>query len=403
ASTSGGYSRGGGAAYIYRRPARRGRRATVVAALFLVIILGLVGGWLYYAENRSAQTTAYTYIVSTGTTPYVMQTTTAQATTTMQTVTAQATIATQTTTAQATTAQTTTTETSQSAPIDPTWVQQFIGQVNQYRAQEGAPPLQHCPWLDNFAQIRFATMQTNIDVSHYGFDQDYSEYLGMYRGLVVGEEALFPDRYTPDSYVEYMQAKAPIHWQGLLNSRYGYYGYYIGRGFGFAVTNTCPITEIPGPGIDIPQYYQEYGCQYTIENMTWLVVEMSNYCYQASQSYEFMPEVLYQNQYIYATLNVTQYMSNAMLDIIVQSTYPVKVFLMTPSQYSYWQSLSQQQAEVFNGPALYSAYGTYVTITNYQLSPGTYYLVVSNVLPNAQPTTVSISGNITYNINPEIP
>ena len=167
--------------------------------------------------------------------------------------------------------------------INSTWVFQFFSIVNQYRQSTGAPPLQYCPWLDNFANIRFETMVQNPAISHYGFDQDYNEYLSQYQDfLSVGEEVLYPNGYTPKDYVQYMQSNAPIHWEGLLNSNYMYYGYYIGYGPTYAIIGSCSVTEIPGPNINVPQYLQSHGCSVDIENDTWLVIELSNWCSESS-------------------------------------------------------------------------------------------------------------------------
>ena len=167
--------------------------------------------------------------------------------------------------------------------INSTWVFQFFSIVNQYRQSTGAPPLQYCPWLDNFAHIRFETMIQNPAISHYGFDQDYNEYLSQYQNfLSVGEEVLYPNGYTPKDYVQYMQSNAPIHWEGLLNSNYMYYGYYIVYGPTYAIIGLCSVTEIPGPNINVPQYLQSYGCSVDIENDTWLVIELSNWCSESS-------------------------------------------------------------------------------------------------------------------------
>ena len=169
--------------------------------------------------------------------------------------------------------------------INSTWVFQFFSIVNQYRQSIGAPPLQYCPWLDNFAHIRFETMIQNPAISHYGFDWDYNEYLSQYQNfmyLLIGEEVLYPDGYTPDEYVQYMQSNASIHWKGLIDATYTYYGYYIGYGPTYAIIGSCPVTEIPSPNINVPQYLQSYGCSVELENDTWLVIELSNWCSKSS-------------------------------------------------------------------------------------------------------------------------
>lgn len=169
--------------------------------------------------------------------------------------------------------------TSTQPTINSTWVFQFFSIVNQYRQSIGAPPLQYCPWLDNFAHIRFETMIQNPAISHYGFDQDFSEYLSQYQSfLIPGEEVLYPSGYTPSEYVQYMQSNAPIHWEGLIDVTYTYYGYYIGYGPDYVIIGSCPVTEIPGPNINVPQYLKSYGCSVELENDTWLVIELSNWC-----------------------------------------------------------------------------------------------------------------------------
>jgi uncharacterized protein YkwD len=166
--------------------------------------------------------------------------------------------------------------------INSTWVFQFFSIVNQYRQSTGAPPLQYCPWLDNFAHIRFETMIQNPEISHYGFDQDYNEFFSQYQDfLSVSEEVLYPDGYTPKDYVQILQSEAPIHWEGLIDATYTYYGYYIGYGPTYAIIGSCPVTEIVG-SIDVPQYFQSHGCSVELENDTWLVIELSNWCSESS-------------------------------------------------------------------------------------------------------------------------
>ena len=121
-------------------------------------------------------------------------------------------------------------------------------------------------------------MITNPAISHYGYDEDFQKYLSQYRYILIpGEEVLYPGGDTPSQYVQYMINNAPIHWRGLMDSNYTYYGYYIGYGPDYVIIGSCPVTEIPGPNINIPQYYQSYGCQYMLENVTWLVIELSNW------------------------------------------------------------------------------------------------------------------------------
>ncbi|WP_243666927.1 CAP domain-containing protein, partial [Vulcanisaeta sp. JCM 16159] len=300
--------------------------------------------------------------------------------------------------------------TTQSVVIDPNWVGQFIGVVNEYRAEEGAPPLQYCPWLSDFAQVRFNTMITNPAISHYGYEGDYQEYLGQYQDfLITGEEALYPSGYTPNQYVQYMISNAPIHWRGLMNPNYTYYGYFIGYGPSYVVIGSCPVTEIPGPNIDIPQYYQSYGCSYEIENTTWLVIELSNWCSGpvtmpvTAFSIELYPQFY---EYVPIQYSLPTGQEYATLNIYVTSTGPVRLFIFTPDQFNYFKSLYTQQIWSFTGPAYYyggesTMFNTQVALDTQQLGSGGYYLVISNVLPNA--STVSVFTNITLTFTPQTP
>ena len=294
--------------------------------------------------------------------------------------------------------------------INSTWVFQFFSIVNQYRQSIGAPPLQHCPWLDNFAYIRFETMIQNPAISHYGFDQDFSKYLSQYQSfLIIGEEGLYPSGYTPSEYVQILQSEAPIHWEGLIDSNYTYYGYYIGYGPTYAIIGSCPITEIPGPNINIPQYFQSYGCSTKLENNTWLVIELSNWCNgPITLPISVINEDLPQQYYIYLPIqyNLPTNEKYVKLVINLRSTSPVKLFLFTPYQFNYFKSLYQQEAWSFTGPAYYyggksTTFNIGILLNTYQLSNGGYYLVISNVLSDAQYTY--INGNITIVYTPTMP
>jgi len=294
--------------------------------------------------------------------------------------------------------------------INSTWVFQFFSIVNQYRQSTGAPPLQYCPWLDNFANIRFETMVQNPAISHYGFDQDYNEYLSQYQDfLSVGEEVLYPDGYNPKDYVQILQSEAPIHWEGLIDSNYTYYGYYIGYGPTYAIIGSCPVTEIPGPNINVPQYFQSYGCSVEIENSTWLVIELSNWCSGPTTiTVSTINEGLSPQYYTYLPIqyNLPTNSKYAELFVNITSTSPVELFLFTPDQFNYFESLYQQEAWSFIGPAYYygsesSTFNTEIMLNTAQLANSGYYLVISNVLPNAQYTY--INGNVTIVYIPTTP
>jgi len=296
--------------------------------------------------------------------------------------------------------------------INSTWVFQFFSIVNQYRKSIGAPPLQYCPWLDNFAHIRFETMIQNPAISHYGFDQDFNEYFSQYQNslsLLIGEEVLYPDGYTPDEYVQDMKSNAPIHWEGLMDSNYTYYGYYIGYGPTYVIIGSCPVTEIPGPNINVPQYFQSYGCSVELENSTWLVIELSNWCSGPTEiTVSTINEDLSPQYYIYLPIQYNLPTNEEYVELVVNitSTSPVELFLFTPDQFNYFESLYQQEAWSFTGPAYYyggesTKFNTEITLNTYQLANSGYYLVISNVLPNAQYTY--IVGNITIIYTPTTP
>jgi len=294
--------------------------------------------------------------------------------------------------------------------INSTWVFQFFSIVNQYRQSTDAPPLQYCPWLDNFAHIRFETMIQNPAISHYGFDRDYNGYLSQYQDfLSIGEEVLYPNGYTPKDYVQILQSEAPIHWEGLIDSNYTYYGYYIGYGPTYAIIGSCPVTEIPGPNINIPQYFQSYGCSSELENSTWLVIELSNWCSGPTTiTVSTINEGLSPQYYTYLPIqyNLPTNSEYAELVVNITSTSPVELFLFTPDQFNYFESLYQQEAWSFTGPAYYyggesATFNTEITLNTYQLANSGYYLVISNVLPNAEYTYVN--GNVTIIYIPTTP
>jgi len=293
--------------------------------------------------------------------------------------------------------------------INSTWVFQFFSIVNQYRQSIGAPTLQYCPWLDNFAHIRFKTMIQNPAISHYNFDQDFDEYLSQYQDfLSVDEEVLYPNGYTPKDYVQLLQSEAPIHWKGLIDSNYTYYGYYIGYGPTYTIIGSCPVTEIVG-SIDVPQYFQSHGCSVELENATWLVIELSNWCNGPTTiTVSTINEGLSPQYYIYLPIQYNSPTNSKYVELVVNitSTSPVELFLFTPDQFNYFESLYQQEAWSFTGPAYYyggesATFNTDITLNTYQLANGGYYLVISNVLPDAQYTY--INSNITIIYTPTTP
>ncbi|MFP3316136.1 MAG: hypothetical protein RXN91_07335 [Caldivirga sp.] len=330
---------------------------------------------------------------------------------------------------------------SEQGGIDSSWVSQFISIVNQYRvssknetskgliqlpplpilSSRNASPLQYCPWLSNFAYIRFEAMSQNPSISHYGFNEDFYEYLDQYQGfLSVGEEVLFPSGYTPSGFVQYMISNAPLHWGGLMDGDFAYYGYYIGYAPTYVIEGYCPVTEIPGPNINIPQYFQSQGCSVKLENMTWLVLELSNWCSgpitftvsSTNSSLLSLPLLMGPNEYIYlpiqynlATITNGTYVE---LNINVQASSQVKLFIFTPDQFNYFKNLNAQQAVNFTGPAYYyggnsTSFNTTVMLNTAQLANDGYYLVISNIL-SGQFTSVTMNITITFKpTTPNIP
>ena len=107
-------------------------------------------------------------------------------------------------------------------------------------------------------------MVENPEISHYGI-VTYN----------VGEEVLYPAGFTPQNYITNVQNTAPLHWQGLVNPMFSYYGYYIGSGPTVGITGSCPTTEIPGPNINVTEFFQQQGCQTEMMTSTWLVIDMN--------------------------------------------------------------------------------------------------------------------------------
>ena len=292
----------------------------------------------------------------------------------------------------------------QSLAIDAAWVNETFSLINSYRSGEGAPPLRYCPWLSDFAMVRFDTMVTDPAISHYDYEQDYQQYLGQYSEfLSTGEEVLFPSGFTPTQFVQYLESSAPLHWQVLMNPSYAYFGYYIGYGPTYVAIGSCNVSEIPGPNISIPQYLESHGCEVELENTTWLVVELSNWCsgpatISITSTFTLSPQ-FYEVFPLNYSLPTSQ--ENATLTLYVTSTSPVKLFVLTPAQYNYYQSLYMQQAWSFTGPAYYYAgesetFKAQVELNVTQMSHGGYYLIVSNVLPNANTAYVVLNASITF-------
>jgi uncharacterized protein YkwD len=176
--------------------------------------------------------------------------------------------------------------------VDRSWMNSFINDVNGYRMREGAVNLTLDPQLDNFSQLRFTTMTTgsNYEISHYGFDSDAGSFFGssyQYE-MSLGEVVFYPQTtsytdfipstqtYTPSGFVSYLQSNAPGHWQELLDMSLSHYGYYVGQGPTYQIDQGCANTEIPGPNINISQFFDQEGCSYSVGSGLWLVIDLSS-------------------------------------------------------------------------------------------------------------------------------
>ena len=166
--------------------------------------------------------------------------------------------------------------------INGTWATQFFSGLNTYRVSSGAQALTYCPVLSSFAKVRFNTMVQNYAISHYGYNQDFSSFFGTIYNTAFAEEVFYPSGYTPANYLTNVQQSAPIHWQGLIDSTYGSYGFYIASGPTYEISGpngaACQTTEIPGPNINIPQFFAQYGCTVQIMNQSWFVIELASSC-----------------------------------------------------------------------------------------------------------------------------
>lgn len=173
-----------------------------------------------------------------------------------------------------------------SPKINGTWATAFFSNVSKERGSQYT----YCANLSTFANKRFNTMAQNYGISHYGYSQDfnstwpYGVQVGdeIYYGF--GEEVFYPSGYNASNYVQQVITTAPLHWQELADTNYTSYGYYIGNGPAYEILGPdggyqeCPVTEIPGPNINIQQYFAQYGCSVETSNLTYFVLEIAPFC-----------------------------------------------------------------------------------------------------------------------------
>ncbi len=158
--------------------------------------------------------------------------------------------------------------------INGTWATEFFSNVSYDRGSN----YNYCPNLSNFAKVRFNTMIQNYGISHYGYNQDFESYYGTIYDTYFGEEVFYPSGTTPNQQIQDIMTNAPLHWKELSSSNYSYYGYYISNGPALDIINYCSITEIPGPNINISQFFASHGCTTEVTNETWFVIEISSSC-----------------------------------------------------------------------------------------------------------------------------
>jgi hypothetical protein len=87
------------------------------------------------------------------------------------------------------------------------------------------------------------------------------------------EEILYPYG-SPSSYSTFLQQVATAHWSGFLDGTVRSYGFQLEPGAALLPIGQCTVTEIPGPNIDIAQYYAQHGCSFDYGFTEWLVLEL---------------------------------------------------------------------------------------------------------------------------------
>jgi hypothetical protein len=164
--------------------------------------------------------------------------------------------------------QTSTLGTQQGISIDSQWVASFISAVNGQRSGN----LTENGQLDQFAALRFKTLASNYQISHYNFDQDFNSFFAG-QTISVTEEYFFPNTGAV-AYAHYIQGSFSAHWQGLVDPTYSHYGYYIGSGQVISRYGPCSApVEIEG-SINQTQMLIQDGCKFTVTNQTYLVIEL---------------------------------------------------------------------------------------------------------------------------------
>ena len=163
----------------------------------------------------------------------------------------------------------------QPQPIDAKWVHEFFENLSAVREANGAGSLLESQQLDDFASLRFNDLVAHYQITHYGYDQDFTNFFGAYGGLAGTEEYFYPSGHSPSDYVTYLKVNAPVHYEGLVDGTYSHYGFFIGSGPVYNLYGSCPATEIVG-SVNQTQFFQQNGCSFQIGQTTWLVVELTS-------------------------------------------------------------------------------------------------------------------------------
>lgn len=152
--------------------------------------------------------------------------------------------------------------------IDAQWVTQLMATVNQARQAQGLVSMAESTSLDQLAQqrLQIETEGNHWQITHYGY-QDLPPG--------VGEVVYYPSGYSSSDYASYLQSSAPLHWNLMMDSSFSSYGFAIGQGTTVEIYGSCPNTELPGPGINVTQFFAQEGCDAVPATSTWLVIDMS--------------------------------------------------------------------------------------------------------------------------------
>ena len=154
--------------------------------------------------------------------------------------------------------------------INQAWVTNFISLVNSAR---NSSTLTESSMLDSFAALRFSSAVKQPNISDYGLSGDTSAFFGANGAPpTIVEVLLYPAGQNPYSYAAFIQGSAPGHWSALTDKGYTHFGYYVGTGPYEFVKYPCSVSEVPGPGVNITQYFTAAGCSVSTEQTTWLVI-----------------------------------------------------------------------------------------------------------------------------------